>query len=155
MTTHDFEIINMPNKNFIGIHIIGEEYVNNAFNQIEAWAMQHQLLTDEQHVVCRIFWDSYATTTASKIKMSIGILSEKQLPTNDRFTTIVIPHQKYMVAKKEIQPADFGLNWRSLYKCMAENNLVKADVPPMEMYYNNWREHPQKKCVVDLLIPIL
>jgi AraC family transcriptional regulator len=37
---------------------------------------------------------------------------------------------------------------------MNENGYKKADQNPFEIIYNNYNEHPEKKCIVDLCIPI-
>jgi len=37
---------------------------------------------------------------------------------------------------------------------MNENGYSKADNIPFEIYHNNFNEHPEKKCIVDMYIPI-
>jgi AraC family transcriptional regulator len=37
---------------------------------------------------------------------------------------------------------------------MNENGYEKADREPFEIYYNNFKEHPERKAIVDFCIPI-
>jgi hypothetical protein len=38
---------------------------------------------------------------------------------------------------------------------MNENGYQYKRTFPFEIYHNNFKEHPQKKCIVDFCIPIL
>lgn len=49
----------------------------------------------------------------------------------------------------------FGLPMKTcLFMLMNENRFKKADKNPLEIYYNDYRLHPEKKCKVDICIPV-
>ncbi|GAB4450942.1 MAG: hypothetical protein Fur0028_06520 [Bacteroidales bacterium] len=41
-----------------------------------------------------------------------------------------------------------------LFLWMNKNGYKKADREPFEIYYNNFKEHPERKAIVDFCIPI-
>ena len=65
-----------------------------------------------------------------------------------------IEQGKIIVGHFVIEPIEFEKSWDSLFIWMNENGYKKADRYPFEIYRNNMNEHPEKKCIVDLCIPI-
>ncbi len=44
--------------------------------------------------------------------------------------------------------------WTGLFLWMNKNGYKKKDRNPFEIYHNNFKEHPEKKAIVDFYIPI-
>lgn len=148
------EIAEMPKMNLAYITQIGVNGIENAFERIIKWATPKGLLTRTDTYVCRVFHDSFKVTHEDKVRMSIGILSKEALTVEGEVGLTTLEKGKNIVGHFVIEPVEFEKSWNSLFIWMNENGYKKADRYPFEIYYNNFHEHPQKKCIVDLYIPI-
>lgn len=149
------EITQMPKMNLAYITQIGENGLENAFQKIVNWAAAKQLLTRNDVTICRVFHDSFKVTDAGKVRMSIGVISPEALSADGEIGLSALEGGKTITARFVIEPKDFENAWNSLFIWMSENGYKKSDQYPFEMYHNNYNEHPEKKCIVDLCIPII
>ena len=148
------EIKEMPEKYLAYVTQIGVNGIEEAFQRIIHWALSKNLLSKDNTHVCRLFHDSFKVTDADKVRMSIGIISGQELQVENEIGLTKIEKGKNIVGRFEIEPREFEKSWDSLFIWMNENGYKKADRYPFEIYYNNMNEHPEKKCIVDLCIPI-
>lgn len=148
------EILELPKKNLAYVTQIGVEGIDKAFQRIVKWATPKELLKKSGTNVCRVFHDSFKFTDEDKVRMSIGILTEHALEEDSEIELSTMPQAKYIVGHFIIEPVEFEQSWNSLFIWMNDNGYKKADHNPFEIYHNNYQEHPQKKCIVDLCIPV-
>ena len=148
------EITEMPKMNLAYVTQIGVNGIDNAFQRIVKWATPKGLLEKTNTNVCRVFHDSFKVTDADKVRMSIGILTNQELTVDGEVGLTTIENGKNIVGHFVIEPSEFEKSWDSLFIWMNENGYKKADRNPFEIYHNNFNEHPEKKCIVDLHIPI-
>lgn len=148
------EIKRMPERKLLYITQIGEAGIENTFNKVIAWASVTGVLERESSVICRVFHDSFKITEAGKVRMSIGILVDDDVQAHGEVSESAIEAGKNIVGRFEIAIEEFEKAWNSLFLWMNENGYKKAGRNPFEMYHNNYMEHPQKKCIVDLCIPV-
>lgn len=148
------EIAEMPKMNLAYVTHIGVNGIDNAFQKILKWAIPKGILAKTDTNVCRVFHDSFKITDADKVRMSIGILTTHQLEVDNEIELTTLERGKNIVGHFVIELAEFEKSWNSLFIWMNENGYKKADRYPFEIYHNNYNEHPEKKCIVDLCIPI-
>ncbi|MCC7028644.1 MAG: AraC family transcriptional regulator [Saprospiraceae bacterium] len=148
------EINEMPKMNLAYVTQIGVNGIEDAFQRILKWATPKELLTKNNTHVCRVFHDSFKVTDADKVRMSIGIITDQEITVDGEVGLTTIEQGKNIVGHFVIEPIEFEKSWDSLFIWMNENGYKKADRYPFEMYRNNMNEHPEKKCIVDLCIPI-
>lgn len=148
------EIKEMPKMNLAYVTQIGVDGIDNAFQRILKWSIPKGILTKTDTNVCRVFHDSFKVTDADKVRMSIGILSTQQLEVDNEIELSTIEKGRNIVGHFIIEPKEFEKSWDSLFIWMNENGYKKADRYPFEIYHNNYNEHPEKKCIVDLCIPV-
>jgi AraC family transcriptional regulator len=133
---------------------IGVNGIEDAFQRIIKWATPKELLSKKNTHVCRVFHDSFKVTDADKVRMSIGIITDQEITVDGEVGLTTIEQGKNIVGHFVIEPIEFEKSWDSLFIWMNENGYKKSDRYPFEMYRNNMNEHPEKKCIVDLCIPI-
>lgn len=150
----NIEIKEMPTLNLAYVTQIGVNGIDEAFQRILKWAIPKGLLANKETNVCRVFHDSFKVTDADKVRMSIGILTNQELTADNEIGLAELEKGKNIVGRFIIEPKEFEKSWDSLFIWMNENGYKKADRYPFEIYHNNMNEHPEKKCIVDLCIPI-
>ncbi len=148
------EINEMPKMNLAYVTQIGVNGIEDAFQRIIKWATPKELLSKKNTHVCRVFHDSFKVTDADKVRMSIGIITDQEITVDGEVGLTTIEKGKNIVGRFVIEPIEFEKSWDSLFIWMNENGYKKSDRYPFEMYRNNMNEHPEKKCIVDLCIPI-
>jgi AraC family transcriptional regulator len=149
------EIKELPKMNLAYVTQIGVNGIENAFQKIVKWSITKGLLEKKDTNVCRVFHDSFKITDADKVRMSIGILTQQELIVDGEIGLTTIENGRNIVGHFVIEPNEFEKSWDSLFIWMNENGYKKAERYPFEIYHNNFNEHPEKKCIVDLHIPII
>lgn len=148
------EIKNLPTQHLAYVTHIGVDGLENAFQRILQWAIPKGLLAQPNTSVCRVFHDSFKITDADKVRMSVGIASPSAMQAEAEIGITTLPEGKHIVGRFEIEPVDFEKSWNSLFIWMNENGYKKSAAFPFELYHNNYMDHPEKKCIVDLVIPV-
>ncbi len=148
------EIKELPEMNVACVTHIGAEGVEQAFGKILKWARPKGLLEDSGADLVRIFHDSFKITDADKVRMSIGVIVNPTIKAEGEVGLTKIEKGKHIVGRFEIVPMEFENSWNGLFVWMSEKGYKKGKQNPFEIYYNNPEEHPEKKCIVDLCIPI-
>lgn len=149
------ELMELPQKHLAYITQIGEKGIDDSFQRILNWAEPTGILAKNDTNICRVFHDSFKVTDVQKVRMSIGILTNQTLSIKaSNIGLKTIEKGKYIVGHFTIEPKEFEQAWDGLFIWMNENEYNKAERFPFEIYHNNFNEHPEKKCIVDLCIPI-
>ena len=149
------EIKDMPKMKVAYVTQIGTAGLEKAFERVITWARPRNLLTGSESNIVRIFHDSFKITDADKVRMSIGIVVNENVKAEGAIGITTIINAKCITGRFEIEPLDFEKYWNGLFLWMSEKGYKKADGFPFEIYYNDPDEHPERKCVVDLCIPII
>jgi len=149
------EIKTIPKLNLAGITHIGLNDIENTFSKLLKWATPKDLLKDPEAKIGRIFYDSLKITAPDKVRMNIFLITNEFFEADNEINKLVILKGKYIVGHFEITSNEFEKSWTSLFIWMNENGYKKSEENPFEIYHNDFREHPEKKFIVDLHIPIL
>lgn len=148
------EITELPAQEVAFITQIGVEGLENAFSKLIKWANVKRLMDNPACKIVRIYHDSFKITSPDKVRMSVGITLPEPISVSGEVGLILLGKGSYIKGYFEIEPLDFEKAWTSLYVWMNEKGYTKADQTPFEIIHNNFNEHPEKKCLVDLYIPI-
>ncbi len=148
------EIVETPEMNLACINQIGVNDIQQAFERLIRWATPKGLMKNNKVKMARIFHDSFKITAPEKVRMSIGLLTDESFETTGEIHKTTLIKSKCIVGRFEIVPDGFDKAWSSLFIWMNENGFNKAEGNPVEIYHNDFREHPEGKVVVDMYIPI-
>lgn len=149
----NIEIKKMPKMKLAYVSSIGPQNLGTAYGKLMQWATPKGLMNDQTKMVT-IYHDSFKVTQAEKVRMSACILLDNPTETNGEIGLISIESGKCIVGNFEIGLNEFEKSWTGLFLWMNENGYKKADREPFEIYHNNFKEHPEKKVIVDFYIPI-
>ena len=150
----NIEVKKIPQLQLAGITQIGTRGLENAFERLIQWAMPQGLLKNPDAKMARIFHDSFKTTAPDKVRMTIGLVTDEPFNAQGEMYRAAIEPSKCIVGHFEITPEEFEKAWSGLFVWMNENGHKKADGNPFEIYQNDFRKHPEYKCLVDMYIPI-
>jgi len=150
-----FEIKQVPELHFATLTQIGVAGLQNAFTNLMNWAEPKGLLANPDFKMGTIFYDSFKVTPHDKVRMKASLLTAKAIASEGEVEALTFESQKCIVARFEIGIQQFEKAWTSVFMWMNENGYSKEDKQPFEIYHNNFNEHPEKKCIVDMYVPII
>ena len=137
-----------------GITCIGKQALSSGFERLLNWAGQNGLLRQPEFKVATIFYDSFKITAPDKVRMTAGLIVNEPIKTDGEISNTTLQAGNYIVGHYTITIGEFPLVWSNLFKWMNDNGYKKRDLPPFEVYHNDFNQHPEKKCIVDLYIPV-
>ena len=131
-----------------------EDDINAAFFKLVNWAWPRKLLTKDT-LFMGVHWNNPDLTPEEKMIYDACITVPKDIKA-DRFVNIqTLPEGKFAVARCEIEMGHTEEEWVSLlFNWLAPSNYMPDDRPGYEIYYNDPRQHPLKRHILDLCQPI-
>jgi len=154
MTTN-VEIKTMPKMNVAYITAMGITDMQSAFGRLTAWAGPKGLLSKPDLKMATIYHDSFKTTAPDKVQMSACVLVDEPIKPEGEVYSRTIESEKCVVARFELAVEEFEKAWTSMFLWMNENGYQKSESNPFEIYYNDFRTHPEQKFILDICIPVL
>ena len=147
------EIQTMPRMELAYISVIGPQHLSDAYRKLMEWATPNGILNEHTKLIT-IYHDSLKVTDEPKVRLSACITLETPVTVTGEIGLTSIQSAAYVVGKYEITLDEFEDAWTGMFLWMNENGYKRAEGNPFEIYHNNFNEHPEKKCIVDLCIPI-
>lgn len=130
------------------------EMVGNAYDRLVRWATPKGLMDQENLRMVTIYHDSPKISDPNNLRMSACMVLNSKTSVDGEVGIRTIEPVKCVVSRFEITPYEFQQAWESSFVWMVENGYQKADKDPFEIYYNNYLDHPERKFIVDLCIPV-
>ncbi|PNW27353.1 AraC family transcriptional regulator [Formosa algae] len=151
----NIEIKELPERYAAGLTHIGVHGIEQTFEKLILWANSKHLMTHPESRIGRLFYDSFKVTAPDKVRMSVFLITKTPINSEGEINNLTLNKGKCIVARFKINPNDFEKSWTGLFIWMNENGYQKSEAHPYEIYQNDFRTHPEQKCIVDLCIPIL
>jgi AraC family transcriptional regulator len=133
---------------------IGAQGLTDAYTKLMDWAGPKELLNNPNFKMATVYHDSFKTTAPDKVRMSACIVLNEPIETSGEIGLRTIEEGKFIIAHYEIGVQEFEQAWTSLFVWMNENGYKKTEQDPYEIYHNDFNTHLEKKCIVDLYIPV-
>lgn len=149
------EVKEMPEMHLASVLSIGVQNIENAYNKLVSWAISKNLFPREHVKMITVYHDSFKVTAPDKARIHACMLLEGPIKNDGEIFYETLPKGKYIVGNFCISIHDFEKAWNGLFLWMSENGYQFRKTNPYEIYHNNFKEHPEKKCIVDFCIPIL
>ncbi|WP_460218509.1 AraC family transcriptional regulator [Psychroserpens sp. MEBiC05023] len=152
--TSQIEVKRIPTIHTASITCIGKQELSSTIYRLLEWAEQKGLLRKSDFKIATIFYDSFKITAPNKVRMSACLLVDTPIKANGEIMPTIINSGLYIIRRCEIEIHEFPTAWSHLFKWMNANGYKKRNEPPFEIYHNDFNTHPEKKCIVDLYIPV-
>ncbi len=130
------------------------DLIGNVYNRLMQWAYPKGLMQQDDLRMVTIYHDSPKITDLNHLRMSACMTLNRRVETEGEVNLRILPDTKCVVSPFEIGLDEFQKAWESSFVWMSEKGYKKADQAPFGIYYNNPEEHPERKCIVDICIPI-
>lgn len=134
-------------------HIGPMEGIAKVYDDLIKWAFPLGLMTNDVKMAT-IYHDSPKVTEPDKIRMSACILLKESIKVSEGVGLRTIPEGKHVVASFEIRIEDFQKAWESVFVWLSEKGFKVRGVEPFEVYHNDFKTHPENKCIVDFYVPV-
>ena len=149
------EIKELPEIKLVGIMHIGKpDKIENTYERLFTWAFGKGITNSPNLKAVTIYHDNPRITEMSKVRQSACITIEGDFSVDGDINKIVIQKGKFAVGHFEITPVAFQKAWESMCVWVMEHAHTFRDSDYFEMYYNDYRTHPEQKFIVDICIPI-
>ena len=151
----EIEIKEVAKLDLACVTVIGMDGIAGAYDTLIKWANPLGLLMKPGMKMVTVYHDSFKITAAEKVSISACITLNEPMKVAGEIGLNSIEKGRFIVGSFVLNLSEFEKSWNSLFVWMGENGYQKADRDPFELYHNDYRIHPEKKCIVDFYIPIL
>ena len=154
-TNAKIEVKELPEMNLASVLSIGVQNIDNAYNKLISWGISKNLFPRENVKMISVYHDSFKVTAPNKVRIHACMLLDEPIKTDGEIFPETLPKGRHIVGSYFIGIHEFEKAWQSLFLWMNENGYQYKRTFPFEIYHNNFKEHPEKKCRVDFCIPII
>lgn len=154
------EVREMPEFNVAYIRHIGpykgdSKLFDNLFGRLMNWAGPRGLIRFPETLVLTVYHDDPEITDDNKLRIDACITVPEDTPAQGEIGKMTIPGGKFAVGRFEITSEEFQEAWDTIFShWLPESGYQPDDRPSFEIYHNNHMEHPEKKFIVDICVPV-
>lgn len=149
------EVKNMPEYNVAYVRKMGpygKETCEQAFGELMSWAGPRGYLSSG--AVLGLYWDSPEVTPPAKCRTDACVSVPQGTAPEGQVGIQTINGGPHAVCHFEIAEDGFKQAWEEAFTWFIHNGYECDDKPCYELYHNNAEEHPQRKWIVDICIPL-
>jgi AraC family transcriptional regulator len=145
----------LPKYDFIYVRHTGQfNEIGQAYNKLFQWAGPRGLLNFPETKTATVYHDDPKVTDIENVRQSACISISSSVKTDGEIGTMSVPAGKYAVGRFEIGPTEFEEAWNSMCLWLGDSGWQPADGYPYELYHNNHEEHPERKFILDICMPV-
>ena len=154
------EVSEMPELHVAHIQHVGPfkgdvKLFAGLFGKLMGWAGPKGLLSSPEIMVLSVYHDDPETTEEDKFRMSVCITVPADTEVEGEIGKMTVPGGMYAVGRFELDPDEYEAAWNMVYGEWLPKSRYQYDCrPSLEIYRNDPEEHPEKKQIVDICVPI-
>jgi AraC family transcriptional regulator len=148
------EIKEMPELKVVYIRHTGAfNLIYKAYDKLFKWAGPRGLLNFPQTKTITVYNDDPSITDIEKVRQDACITVEGDVKTDGEIGKAIVPGGKYAVGRFEITELEFEKAWNTMCLWMTESGYQPSG-KCYELYYNDHTQHPERKFILDICIPV-
>jgi AraC family transcriptional regulator len=153
--TKGFEVKEMPEMNVVYYRHTGHpDQIGRAYDKLFEWAGPRGLVNFPETKGITFYHDDPKVTDPGKVRQSACITVKEDIKTEGVIHKMIIPAGLFAVGHFEISAGEFQQAWDSTCNWLSQSGYQPAGGCPYEFYHNNHADHPEKKFIVDICIPV-
>lgn len=150
-----FEIKNLPSQPIIYCRHQGAlNQMQEAFAKLMQWAYPRGLVAVPGMKLVSVYHDNPDVTKKEKLTADAGMTILSAVKTEGEIGQYELSGGLYAVGRFEIGMEEFPDAWHAMFDLLAEHGCQCTNGHHYEIYQNNRDEHPEKKWIVDICIPV-
>ncbi len=119
------------------------------------WAGPRGLLRFPETQLVAAYHDDPEITAEEKLRVSMCITVPKDTAVDGEIGKMTVPGGKFALARFELADDEYEEAWNTVFgSWLPQSGYQPDDRLCYELYQNNPEEHPEKKCIVDICVPI-
>lgn len=124
-------------------------------SQLMQWAGPRGLINFPESKMLTIYYDDPELTPDDKLRLDVCLTVPPDTKVAGEIGKATIKAGKYAIAHFEIDTDQFQDAWDALCAgWLPESGYQPDDGPCYELYYNDPNEHPRKKHILDICLPV-
>ncbi len=149
------EVKEMPVMQMVYVRHTGQyNMIGQAYEKLFKWAGPRGLLNFPETKTATVYHDDPTVTDIENVRQSACITVSEPVKVEGEVGNLSTTASKYAVGRFEIGVMEFEVAWNTMCDWMADSGYQPGEGNPMELYHNNHEEHPEKKFILDICIPV-
>jgi AraC family transcriptional regulator len=152
----EVEVKEMPEFHVAYIRHLGSySEIGPTFGKLMKWAGPRGLLATPDVKTLGVYHDDPKVTEQAKLRSSACVTVPEGTPVEGEIGEMTVPGGQFAVAHFEITDDQFQEAWDAVMgSWFPESGYQPDDRPCYELCHNNYQEHPEKKHIVDICVPV-
>ena len=149
------EVKQMPEINLAYVSHVGNfNEIGKAYQRLMQWAGPKGILANTNAKTITVYHDDPKVTDISKVRQSAGVTVDEKITVDGEIGKMTVAAGKYAVGRFEINVMEFEQAWNSMCVWVAENGYDVREGHYYELYHNDHEQHPEKKFILDICVPV-
>ena len=129
------------------------ELFDRMFGKLFKWAGARDLINDKVKVLT-IYHNDPSITKDEKLRISVCMTAPIDIEVSGEIGKMMVSGGKYAVGHYEVAVNEYPAAWDHLCEWLIDSGYQPDDKPCFELYTNDPEQHPEKKCRVDIYMPV-
>lgn len=149
------EVKKMPEMTVIYCRHMGAFHeIYKAYDKLAKWAGPRGLMRFPETKSLTVYHDDPSITSIEKVRQDACITITEDVKVEGEIGKMIVEGGNYAVGRFEIGPAEFQQAWNTMCLWFTESGYQADSKNTYELYHNDHNEHPEKKFIVDICIPV-
>ena len=148
------EVKKIPATHIAYLAHVGLMTQDQGYQKLMKWARPKGYMAQENLTMTSMYLDSAKVTAPEKNRVNIGVIIPKEILGEQGIHYMNHKPGKCAVGSFVLAVSEFEKAWVAMFVWLNEHGYKVRDMPPFELYYNDYREHPENKCIVAICVPI-
>ena len=150
-----FEIKQMPERIIIYCRHQGAlDQMQEAFANLMKWALPRGFISQPDMRLLSVYHDDPRVTPVDKLTADAAMFVSEEVKPEGMIGCYRLSGGLYAVGRFELSMSEFPSAWNAMFDLLEENGCKCGYGYHYEIYQNNHDEHPEKKFIVDICIPV-
>lgn len=128
--------------------------IGQAYGKLMQFAGPRGLLGSPNAKTLTVYHDDPSVTEIDKMRQSACLIVNSDVKVEGEIGKMTVPAGKYAVGHFEIVETQFEQAWNTMCLWLTESGYEPGEGYNYELYYNDHSQHPERKFILDICIPL-
>lgn len=128
--------------------------IGQAYGKLMQFAGPRGLLGSPNAKTLTVYHDDPSVTEIDKMRQSACLIVNSDVKVKGEIGKMTVPAGKYAVGHFEIVETQFEQAWNTMCLWLTESGYEPGEGYNYELYYNDHTQHPERKFILDICIPL-